>query len=79
MAAGPHWLVLGASVALAAELAMWGLVYWWMGAPLRYAPLFPLGALMFGVIAVQAIARGSRVEWKGRAYVTTSRAPGSSR
>ena len=69
----------GASVALAAELAMWGLVYWWMGAPLRYAPLFPLGALMFGVIAVQAIARGPRVEWKGRAYITTSRAPGRSR
>jgi hypothetical protein len=50
-----------------------------MGAPIRYAPLFPLGALMFGVIAVQAIARGSRVEWKGRAYVTTSRAPDRSR
>jgi hypothetical protein len=79
IAGAPHWLALAASVALAAELLTWGLVYSWMGAPIRYAPLFPLGALMFGVIAVQAIARGSRVEWKGRAYVTTSRAPDRSR
>jgi len=73
-AGGPHWLVLGASTALVAELITWTLVYRWMGAPPRYALLFPLGALVFAIIALQAIARGSRVEWKGRAYVTTSRA-----
>jgi hypothetical protein len=62
-------------VATAAELLTWLVVYRWMDAPVRYVPLFPLGALAFGVIAVQAIARGSNVEWKGRAYVTTSSAP----
>ena len=72
---GPHWLLIGASVAIAAELLTWLLVYRWMDAPARYAPLFPLGAMVFGIIAVQAIARGSNVEWKGRAYVTTSSAP----
>jgi glycosyltransferase involved in cell wall biosynthesis len=68
----PLWLVLGASIAVVAQLVTWTLVYRWMDAPLRYAPLFPLGAFMFTVIALQALARGSRVEWKGRAYVTTS-------
>jgi hypothetical protein len=66
----PLALALGAAIALLAQLATWTLVYRWMAAPLRYAPLFPLGALVFGVIAIQAIARGSRVRWKGRDYVT---------
>jgi hypothetical protein len=78
-AAAPPWVVLGAALALVAELATWGAVNRWMGVPIGYALLFPLGAIVFGVIAVQAIARGSRVEWKGRAYVTTSRAPHTSR
>jgi chlorobactene glucosyltransferase len=75
----PAWLLLGAGIALAAQLLTWALVYRWMEVPVRYALLFPLGAMVFGVIAVQAIARGSRVEWKGRAYVTTSRVPNRSR
>jgi chlorobactene glucosyltransferase len=66
----PWWLALGASIALGAQVVTWALVYRWMSAPLRYVPLFPLGALAFGIIALQALARGSRVEWKGRAYVT---------
>lgn len=70
----PGWLVRGAAVALAAELATWATVCRWMGVPLRYAPLFPLGAAVFVVIVVQALARGSRVEWKGRAYLTPSHA-----
>jgi len=73
-AAPPAWLLLGATIALAAELATWGAVYRWMRAPVAYALIFPLGALVFAVIAIQAIARGSRVEWKGRAYRTTPRA-----
>ena len=75
----PPWLTLGAVVALGAQLVAWALVYRWMDAPVRYALLFPLGAAILGVIAVQAIARGSRVEWKGRRYVTTSSAPGRTR
>jgi chlorobactene glucosyltransferase len=73
------WLMLTATIALAAQLVTWALVYWWMDAPVRYALLFPLGAAVFGIIALQAIARGSRVEWKGRAYVTTSHARRTSR
>ena len=75
----PPWLLLAASVALGAQLVTWALVYRWMEAPVRYALLFPLGAAIVGIIAVQAIARGARVEWKGRTYVTTSRAPDTSR
>jgi len=64
------WVTLAAAIALVAQVVTWALVYRWMDAPIRYALLFPLGAAVFGVIALQAIARGSRVEWKGRAYVT---------
>jgi hypothetical protein len=72
-AGAPTWLVAAAATALVAELATWVVVYWWMAAPVRYALLFPLGAAVFAIIALQAIVRGSRVEWKGREYVTTSR------
>jgi glycosyltransferase involved in cell wall biosynthesis len=75
----PPWLLLAAIGAVVAEVATWVAVYRWMRAPVAYALLFPLGALVFVVIALQAIARGSRVEWKGRAYVTTSHAPRTSR
>jgi hypothetical protein len=71
---GPQPLLLAAAIATAAQLVTWGLVYTWMQAPTRYAAIYPLGAIVFVVIALQAIARGSRVEWKGRSYVTpTSR------
>lgn len=36
--------------------------------PAWYALTFPLGALIYFYIAVRAVARGDRVEWKGRAY-----------
>lgn len=70
----PSWLATGAAIAVVAELATWALVYRWMAAPVAYAALFPLGAAVFAIIALQAIARGSRVEWKDRAYVATNRA-----
>jgi chlorobactene glucosyltransferase len=79
LAGTASWLTLAATIALVAQLATWAMVYRWMGAPVRYALLFPLGAAVFGVIALQAMARGSRVEWKGRAYVTTSHARRKSR
>jgi chlorobactene glucosyltransferase len=66
----PALITIAAAIAVAAELATWAVVYRWMGVPVRYALLFPLGAAVFAVIALQAIGRGSRVEWKGRAYVT---------
>ncbi len=36
--------------------------------PPWYALTFPLAALVYFYIAVRAVARGDRVEWKGRAY-----------
>jgi chlorobactene glucosyltransferase len=72
--AAPQWLLVATVIALAAQVATWAAVYRWMGAPISYALLFPLGSAVFLVIAIQAIARGSRVEWKGRGYITTSSA-----
>lgn len=36
--------------------------------PPWYALTFPLGALVYLYIAMRAVVRGDRVEWKGRAY-----------
>lgn len=78
-AGGPRWLLLAWAIALAAQGVTWAAVYRWMGAPVRFAALFPLGSIVVAIVAIQAIARGSRVEWKGRAYLTSSHAPHSSR
>jgi chlorobactene glucosyltransferase len=74
-AGGPGWLLLAWAIALAAQVTTWAAVYRWMGAPVRFAALFPLGAIVVAIVAIQAIARGSRVEWKGRAYLTSSHVP----
>jgi len=74
-AGGPGWLLLAWAIALAAQVVTWAAVYRWMGAPVRFAALFPLGAIVVAIVAIQAIARGSRVEWKGRAYLTSSHVP----
>jgi chlorobactene glucosyltransferase len=78
-AGGPRWLLLAWAIALAAQVVTWAAVYRWMGAPLRFAALFPLGSIVVAIVAIQAIARGSRVEWKGRAYLTSSHVPHRSR
>ena len=41
-----------------------------MGVP-RYALTYPLGAAVLLWIVVQAVARGQRVSWKGRAYLSS--------
>ena len=79
MVAVPDWLVLGSSIALVAEVVTWAIVYRWMEGPVPYALLFPLGAMVVAVIALQAIGRGARVEWKGRRYVTSPAAQRTSR
>ena len=75
LAGGPRWLLLAWAIALAAQVITWAAVYRWMSAPMRFAALFPLGAVVVAIVAIQAIARGSRVEWKGRAYLTSSGVP----
>ena len=59
-----------AALASVATIAFWAVTYhrahqraWW-------AVTYPLGALVFLVIAAQSIARGQRVEWRGREYVS---------
>ena len=69
------WLAMAAVIAFAAQLATWAAVHAWMRGSIAYVPLFPLGAAVVTVIILQALARGTRVEWKGRSYTTTSTAP----
>lgn len=59
-----------AGITLTALLAWWLLVYWFEEQPVYYALLFPLGAAVLLYISVSAMARGSRVEWKGRQYTS---------
>jgi chlorobactene glucosyltransferase len=66
---GPLLLATGL-VATVASLAWWILVYVAIGESPLYALTWPLGALVMLGISLQAIARGSNVQWKGRAYVS---------
>lgn len=59
---------VGMWVALGATLAFWAAVYWRIRLSPLWAFAFPAGALLYAAIAVQAIARGQRVEWRGREY-----------
>lgn len=63
-------LVRAAGLATASSLVFWVFVYRRSGVAVRYALAYPLGALVVLAIMVQAIARGRRVEWRGREYVT---------
>ena len=66
---GPTWLHLFGGIVSTLMLGWWMLVYWWMDAPVRYALLYPLGALVFLGILILSLARGRRVAWKGRQYL----------
>ena len=57
-------------VATGASLVFWLTTYVAFGLSPLYALLYPLGALVMLGICLQAIARGSSVSWKGRAYVS---------
>jgi chlorobactene glucosyltransferase len=62
------WLVWGA-IGFAVGLLFYGGTYAFMRAPVWYALLYPLGLAVVLVIAVAAVWRGNRVQWKGRSYV----------
>ena len=64
------WLIWSA-VVVAVSLGFWGAIYAFMGAPLGYALLYPLGLAMLFYISAGAVARGRRVEWKSRRYVSS--------
>ncbi|MEO6443548.1 MAG: glycosyltransferase family A protein [Gemmatimonadaceae bacterium] len=65
--AGGRTLAFGA-VASAALLTWFAGVSWRMRVALPYALLFPLGAVIYLYIALSAVRRGDRVQWKGRTY-----------
>ena len=52
----------------AINVAFWGLVTWYVGAPAAYGLLYPLGSGVAWVILARSVLRGKRVEWKGREY-----------
>jgi chlorobactene glucosyltransferase len=66
---GPEWLTLGGAIAVGVALLWWLVVYREMEAPLGYAFLFPVGALVLLAILLQSVTRGARVSWKGRDYL----------
>jgi len=59
-----------AAVAQGASLLFWAGAYRRGGVSAAYALVAPLGAAVLLAIVVQAIARGRRVEWRGRQYVS---------
>lgn len=61
------WLTWS-SIAVIAALVFWLAIYSSMNAPVRYVFLYPLGLTMLLYIAIGAVARGRRVEWKERQY-----------
>jgi hypothetical protein len=63
------WLIWS-SIVVVVTLAMWAVIYRFLDEPAWYALLYPLGLGVIFYIAAGAIARGRRVEWKGRAYLS---------
>jgi hypothetical protein len=63
------WLIWS-SVVVACALAYWAIVYRFVGERVWYAFTYPLGLVVLFYIAAGGVARGSRVEWKDRAYIS---------
>jgi hypothetical protein len=63
------WL-LWSSFAIAVALVFWIAIYRFSEQPIWYALLYPLGLGALLYIATSAVARGSRVAWKGRDYTS---------
>jgi chlorobactene glucosyltransferase len=64
------WL-LWSSILVAGTLLYFAAVNYYMKAPIAYALLYPLGYIMFGYIALGAVVRGRKVQWKDRSYTST--------
>lgn len=63
------WL-LWAMAVVGVALAFWAAVYRFIGEPLWYALLYPLGFALLAYITIGSIVRGRRVEWKDRVYMS---------
>lgn len=67
---GRDWIVDG--VIGYAIISAWGFVVMTaLGSKPWASPLYPIGSLMAMYIGIYATVRGSRVEWKGRRYVSS--------
>ena len=66
----PHALVLWSMISSAALLVWWTAVYIQVEQSPLYALLTPVGALVVFYIFARAIARGRRVTWKDRSYLS---------
>ncbi|MDE3128603.1 MAG: glycosyltransferase [Gemmatimonadota bacterium] len=64
----PPWTVAWALPGVLVALTFWAGYYAWEELPPWYALLYPVGLAVLLYIVLLALARGSRVEWKGRAY-----------
>ena len=62
------WLAWGA-ICFAVGVIVYAGAYVFMRASPLYAVLYPLGLLVVFIIALTSVWRGSRVQWKGRAYI----------
>lgn len=71
--AGLSTLELWAAIATGVTLVTWLAYYRVARLPMSYALLYPIGAAVALYIALSAVSRGSRVEWKGREYESARR------
>lgn len=71
--AGLSTLELWAAIATGVTLVTWLAYYRMARLPMSYALLYPIGAAVALYIALSAVSRGSRVEWKGREYESARR------
>jgi chlorobactene glucosyltransferase len=63
------WLVWSGTV-VGVSLLFWAAIYRFMRESVAYALLYPLGLSMVLFIALGAVFRGRRVEWKDRTYIS---------
>ncbi len=66
---GGAWLIWSA-ITVVAALLFWFAVYRFIDESVGYAMLYPLGLILLEYIAIGAVARGRRVEWKERKYIS---------
>src|SRR6185437_9073914 len=66
---GHAWLAWSAIV-VAATVLFWMGVYRFIGEPVWYALLYPLGLVLLEYIVLGSVARGNRVAWKDRSYLS---------
>jgi chlorobactene glucosyltransferase len=64
------WLIWSATI-VTLSIVYWLIVYRYVEAPIPYAFLYPLGLALVAYIALGAVARGQRVEWKDRKYISS--------